>query len=150
MNPIARLMKLTAPVYRGLDWLSPVGVLALRVWVANVFWKSGLTKVQSWDSTVMLFTYEYQVPFLSPALAAWLATAVELGMAPLLALGLFGRGAAGVLFVFNVAAVLSYPALGEAGLRDHQVWGLMLLIPLLQGPGKLSLDALVAPRLAHG
>lgn len=149
MGALARVMSLAAPLYRGLDWLSPLGVLALRLWVANVFWKSGLTKIASWDSTVMLFTYEYQVPLLSPELAAFLGTAVELGVAPLLALGLFGRGAAGILFVFNIVAVISYPGLNDAGVRDHQVWGLMLLIPLLQGPGKLSLDALIAPWLSR-
>lgn len=149
MGMLARVMGLTAPVYRGLDWLSPLGVLGLRLWVANVFWKSGMTKIQSWDSTVMLFTYEYQVPLLSPELAAYLGTAAELAMPPLLALGLFGRGAAGILFVFNIIAVISYPGLNDAGVRDHQVWGLMLLIPLLQGPGKLSLDAWIAPWLSR-
>ena len=149
MNPIATVMRLSAPVCRGLDRLSPLGVLALRLWVANVFWKSGLTKIQSWDSTVLLFTYEYQVPLLSAQLAAMLGTATELAIPPLLALGLFGRGAAGILFIFNIVAVISYPGLNDAGMRDHQVWGLMLLIPLLQGPGKLSLDAFVAPWLAR-
>jgi putative oxidoreductase len=58
----------------------------------------------------------------------------------LLALGLGGRLAAGVLFQFNIVAVVSYPALGPAGLEQHQVWGLMLAVTLLHGPGKISLD----------
>jgi putative oxidoreductase len=44
------------------------------------------------------------------------------------------------LFVFNIIAVLSYPGLGDVGLRDHQYWGLFLLVILMHGPGKLSLD----------
>ena len=55
----------------GLEFLSPLADLALRLWVANVFWKSGLTKIQSMDSTIMLFTYEYQVPLLSPTVPAY-------------------------------------------------------------------------------
>jgi putative oxidoreductase len=45
-----------------------------------------------------------------------------------------------VLFVFNIIAVISYPELNAAGLEQHQVWGLMLLVTLLHGPGKLSVD----------
>ena len=51
-----------------------------------------------------------------------------------------------VLFVFNIIAVVSYPDLGDVGLRDHQTWGLLLLVTLLHGPGKLSLDHLIARR----
>jgi putative oxidoreductase len=54
-----------------------------------------------------------------------------------LRLGLRGRFSAIVLFVFNIVAVVSYPSLMDAGIRDHQVWGLMLLVIALHGPGKL-------------
>ena len=58
------------------------------------------------------------------------------------------RFAALVLFVFNIVAVISYPDLGAVGLRDHQIWGLLLLITLLHGPGKLSFDHLIERRFA--
>jgi putative oxidoreductase len=45
--------------------------------------------------------------------------------------------------VFNVVAVISYPDLGEVGLKDHQYWGLLLLVTLCHGPGRLSLDHLI-------
>ncbi|HRW67309.1 MAG TPA: hypothetical protein P5032_16500 [Candidatus Competibacter sp.] len=45
--------------------------------------------------------------------------------------------------MFNIVAVLSYPDLNDAGLAQHQVWGLLLLITLCHGPGKLSLDHLI-------
>jgi putative oxidoreductase len=125
---------------RGLDFLSPIADLGLRLWVANVFFRSGLTKIASMDSTIMLFTYEYQVPLLSPQVAAYLGTFTELTFPVLLALGLGGRFAAFVLFVFNIVAVISYRGLNEAGLEQHQVWGLMLLVTLLHGPGRLSAD----------
>ena len=135
-----KLVALVRPVIRGLDFLSPLLDLAIRVWVANVFWKSGMTKIASWDSTVALFTYEYHVPLLSPEIAAFLGTGVELTMPVLLVLGLGARFSAAVLFVLNVVAVISYPDLNEIGLKDHYYWGLLLLIPLLHGPGKLSVD----------
>jgi putative oxidoreductase len=140
MTLIERSLALSRPLLRGLELLSPGADLALRLWVANVFWKSGLTKIQSMDTTVLLFTHEYQVPLLSPAVAAYLGTFTELFFPVLLALGLGGRFAAGVLFVFNIAAVISYPALEPAGLEQHLVWGLMLLVTLTHGPGRLSLD----------
>ncbi len=135
-----KLIDLLRLKIRALDFLAPIADLAIRLWVANVFWKSGLTKIQSWDTTVTLFTYEYQVPFLSPQVAAFLGTATELIFPVLLAFGLAGRFSAFVLFVFNIIAVVSYPSLNEAGILDHKVWGLMLLIPLLHGPGKISID----------
>lgn len=140
MSAASKATHFVRPVIRGLEFLSPVLDLFIRLWVANVFWKSGLTKIQSWDTTVMLFTHEYQVPWLSPPVAAFLGTATELIFPVLLAVGLGTRFAAAVLFVFNIVAVLSYPDLHEVGLKDHQYWGLLLLVPLLHGPGKLSLD----------
>jgi len=146
MALIDRCTQLARPVLRGLETLTPLLDLGIRLWVANVFWKSGLTKIQSWDSTVALFTYEYQVPLLSPALAAALGTAVELVFPVLLVLGLAGRLSAGVLFVFNIVAVISYPDLNEIGLKDHIYWGILLLVTLLHGPGRLSVDHLLRKR----
>ncbi len=135
-----KLSAIASPIIRGLDFLSPVIDLVIRLWVANVFWKSGLTKIASWESTVALFTYEYSVPLISPEMAAFLGTAVELSMPVLLVLGLGTRLGAAILFVFNIIAVISYPDLNEIGIKDHQYWGLLLLVPLLHGPGKISID----------
>lgn len=134
----------------GLTRLSPIADLAVRLWVANAFWRSGLVKIQSWDTTVLLFTYEYQVPVLPPEMAAYLGAFTELCFPVLLALGLFGRFAAGVLFLFNIIAVLSYPALHAAGIEQHQVWGIMLLVTLLHGPGRISIDHWIAMKWLKG
>ena len=135
-----KLIGLVRSLIRGLEFLRPLLVLAIRVWVANVFWKSGMAKIASWDSTVALFTHEYHVPVVSPEIAAFMGTAVELTMPVLLVLGLGARFSAAVLFVLNIVAVISYPDLNEIGLKDHYYWGLLLLITLLHGPGKLSVD----------
>lgn len=140
MTVVERVAVLAKPVTRGLELLTPALDLGIRLWVANVFWKSGLTKIQSWDTTLALFEHEYYVPLLSPQLAALLGTATELTFPVLLALGLAGRSSAFVLFAFNIVAVISYPDLNEIGLKDHVYWGILLLVTLLHGPGKLSLD----------
>lgn len=140
MNIATRISNLANPVIRGLEFLSPLIDLGIRLWVANVFWKSGLTKIQSWDSTIALFTYEYQVPLLSPEVAAVLGTGTELIFPALLVLGLGARFSAAVLFIFNYIAVISYPELNEAGVKDHIYWGILLLVTLLHGPGRISID----------
>lgn len=143
MSIITTTVKITTPVVRGLEFLRPLLDLGIRLYVANVFWQSGLSKIASFDTTVALFTEEYKVPLLSPELAATSAIIVELVFPALLALGLGGRLAAGVLFVFNIIAVISYPDLNEIGIKDHFYWGVLLLLPLLHGPGRLSIDHLI-------
>ena len=137
---VQKTVSLVKTVYSKLDYLAPLSNIAIRLWVANVFFKSGLTKIGTWDSTLYLFENEYSVPLLPPEFAATLAASVELGFPVLLALGLMGRFSAFVLFVFNIIAVVSYPDLNPAGVVQHQMWGIMLLVPLLHGPGKLSVD----------
>ena len=141
-----RAATVVRPVILGLEFLTPVADLLLRLWVANVFWKSGLTKVQSVDTTILLFQYEYQVPWMSPEVAAYVATAAELVLPVLLAVGLAGRFAAAALFAFNIMAVVSYPALQLPGKLDHLLWGIMLLMPTFRGPGKISVDYLFRRR----
>ena len=143
-----KFVRLYAQVVKALDFASPVADLAIRLYVANVFWLSGQTKISSWDSTLSLFENEYAVPLLSPEIAAYLGTGVELGMPVFLALGLGTRFAAIVLFVFNIIAVISYPDLTEVGLKDHMHWGLLLLVPLCHGAGRISIDAWIARRFA--
>ncbi|KJG08990.1 membrane protein [Photobacterium kishitanii] len=120
--------------------LQPLLLLFSRVWVAIAFFKSGLIKYGSWESTLYLFEYEYLVPILPWQLAAYSGTAIELIVPIFLALGLFSRPMALLLFGFNIIAVVSYPALWQQGFYDHQLWGMMLLVTIFWGAGKLSLD----------
>lgn len=138
---VAAAIRAASAALRVADWLAPVLDLAIRIVVAMVFFQSGLTKIASWDSTLSLFEDgTYVVPVLPPELAAYLGTGAELFLPVLLVLGLGGRFAAIALFVFNIVAVISYPELSEVGLKDHQYWGMFLLVTALHGPGKLSID----------
>ena len=143
---VARVTGILRPAVRVLDFLTPLGDLVIRLWVAQAFWMSGLTKIQSFDTTIQLFENEYQVPLLPPVVAAYAGTFTELFIPVLLVLGLGGRFAAAVLFVFNIVAVISYPDLSEAGIMQHQYWGLLLLVTLLHGSGRLSVDHLIRRR----
>lgn len=130
----------------GLNIIAPLFDLALRLYVAWVFFRSGLVKIQNWDATLYLFENEYAVPFLPPEIAAYLGTAAELTLPVFLALGLGTRFAALALFLFNAVAVLSYPELSPAGIKDHMLWGALMLVTLFHGPGKLSLDTWLCKR----
>ena len=147
--PVAfpRIREFARTTIKGLeDYFAPVLDLGIRLLVAGVFFQSGMVKIQSWSTTLALFENEYAVPLLPPELAAYLGTGAELVLPVFLALGLGGRFAAAALFVFNAIAVISYPDLGEVGLKDHQYWGLLLLVTLFHGPGKLSVDHLIRRR----
>jgi putative oxidoreductase len=138
---VRRCVRLHARAAGLLNGLQPLFALGLRLWVARVFFNSGLVKLGSWAGTLALFENEYHVPLLPPHLAAVLGTAAEIGLPVLLALGLGTRATAFALFVFNAVAVISYPDLSAAGLKDHVLWGTMLAVTFFYGPGKIALDA---------
>ena len=141
-----------ALVVTGLvDKLQPVALLALRLYVSSVFFRSGLVKISDWSATLALFHDEYKVPLLPPDLAACVGAFGELTFPVLITLGLMGRFGAAGLFVVNAMAVISYPQLWgfdcPAGLHMHFVWGAILLALTVFGPGKLSLDELILRRM---
>lgn len=141
MNPLRRLLSYYYTAAHLPEYLAPAFDLALRLFLANVFFKSGLTKIKTWDSTLYLFSDVYQVPLLNPEVAAYLATGAELALPILLVLGLFGRFAAAGLFILNGVAVISYYSeLSEAGLNQHLYWGILLAVLLMISRGKWSAD----------
>ncbi|HKY03114.1 MAG TPA: DoxX family protein [Burkholderiales bacterium] len=129
--------------------LADVLDLLIRLYVAKVFFLSGLTKIRNWDGTLLLFEEEYDVPLLPPEIAAVMGTFGELVFPVLLALGLLSPiGALGLTFV-NLMAVVSYWSFlkdAEPALAQHIYWGVLLLVTLLHGPGRISLDALICRR----
>ena len=140
-----------AALVRALDLLAHLFALYLRIWVSWVFLKSGLLKIESWDSTLALFQDEYRVPLLPPTLAAYVGTFGELFFPVLVILGLAGRLSAIGLFAVNAMAVISYAHVllaegAEALARQHYLWGLGLLVIVFYGPGAISVDKFLARR----
>lgn len=123
----------------------PYAVLALiaRIAVADVFWRSGQTKVEGWqitESTFDLFRDEYNVPFIPPEIAAYMATIQEHLFSVLLLVGLASRlSALGLFGMTLVIQIFVYPA----SYPDHLLWGALLLLIISRGPGAISLDALI-------
>jgi putative oxidoreductase len=144
---IQRLLAVT----RRVDLLQPVALLALRLYVSSVFFRAGVVKLSDWGATLALFHDEYHVPLLPPDVAACIGAFGELAFPVLITLGLMGRFGAAGLFVVNAMAVISYPQLWQfdcpAGIHMHFVWGAILLLLAIFGPGRLSLDERVLKRL---
>ena len=114
--------------------------LAMRISVGAVFFRSGLLKYNSWEFTVRLFRDEYQVPWLEPAVAAQLATVVELSVPLLLFLGLATRLATlPLLGMITVIQTFVYPN----AWTDHLLWASILVFLLTRGPGAISVDYLI-------
>lgn len=121
--------------------------LAARFGIGAVFWMSGRTKVDEGfhvtDSAIALFTDEFKLPLLAPALAAHLAAYAEHLFPLLLALGLFTRLSALALLVMTaVIQVFVYPDAWPT----HLSWATALLLLLRCGGGRLSLDHAIGLR----
>ena len=143
------LMRAQSALARALNMLQPALALATRVYVAHVFLKSGWLKLSDWEQTRALFESEYHVPVLPPALAAVAGTFGELFFPALLVLGFFGRIGAVGLFAVNLLAVVSYSHVlyqdgFEAAIGQHYLWGFMLLMLCVYGPGTWSVDGVLA------
>lgn len=134
-----------ADVLRWLDAV-PYALLAipLRLSLATVFWNSAVAHLANWQTTLYLFANEYKVPLLPPDLAAYMAVSIEVSTPVLLVLGLLTRPAAFVLLgMTTVIEVFVYPQAWPT----HIQWAAMMLVLLCRGPGKLSLDYVIATRL---
>lgn len=131
-----------------------------RFAIAAVFWKSGQTKIEGFsldiiameaqlgwphlkDSTLFLFEYEYNLPLISPMIAATLATLAEHVLPTLILVGLFTRFAAlGLAGMTLVIQLFVYPD----AYPTHATWLTIALLIMWRGAGALSLDRLFFKR----
>ena len=117
--------------------------LAIRLWLAKIFFVSGVLKTVNWEVTVFLYANEHPVPGLAPTTAALIGTGIELVCPILLVFGLATRLAAIPLLL--TAAFLQFT---YKDLADHLYWMALLGLLIFRGPGALSVDHLIAPHLA--
>ena len=135
--------------------------LLARFSIAAVFWKSGQTKIEgfaldivsgnlAWgwprlsDSAIFLFESEYQLPFISPQIAAPIAAFAEHLFPALILLGLATRLSAFALLGMTMTIqLLVYPG----AYPTHGTWAAVLLFLMAYGPGKCSIDHWIAQRM---
>lgn len=145
--------RIIRPILIILDNLRDFGDLLARFWIAKIFLQSGLSKISSWTTTIILFKYSYHVPVISPLAAAYMGTGAEFLLPVFLILGLGGRLSIFAFFVYNLVCVFSFHFLwtpaGTAGMSDHMNWALLLMLLMLNGPGKYSLDYLIHKRWGY-
>jgi putative oxidoreductase len=117
--------------------------LLVRFAVAQVFWRSGQTKVAGFhirEETFVLFREEYKVPLLPPDLAAYLSTIGEHVFPILLIVGLATRlSAVGLLAMTMVIQLFVFPD----GWPEHVLWISLLVLLIARGPGTFSADHLL-------
>lgn len=151
MNIAAVVNRANGFAGRYLGGLASAFLFAIRLYVPWQFFKSGLLKLQGWDSTLYLFREEYHVPLLPPVAAAVAGTTGEIVFPVLLAAGLLTRYSAVGLSAVNVVAVVSYAHVllsegFEAALGQHYLWGSLLLVLAVFGPGIWSVDEFLRRR----
>jgi putative oxidoreductase len=130
---------------RNLAERIPYSVIALasRIAVADVFWRSGQTKVNGFsirEETFYLFREEYKVPLLPPDIAAYLSTIGEHVFPVLLFFGLASRLSA--LGLFGMTLVIQLFVV-PGGWPEHILWFSLLTLIIARGPGAISIDHLI-------
>lgn len=130
------MTRLFLPLFDFLEkFCAPVVLLIIRLWMATIFWRSGVLKISDWQSTLALFYQEYKVPLVPPELAAYLSTMIELACPILLAAGIAARFA--TLPMIMMVLVIQFTYLDS---NEHLYWLMLLGTILCFGPGRLSLD----------
>ena len=138
MGLIARLDRLRCTARRFPLSLIELG---MRFAVGATFFRSGMLKLQSFDTAIALFRDEYRLPLLPPEIAAYMGTTVELAAPILLVLGIFARlGAAALLVMTLTIQFLVYPE----NWPEHLMWASILAYVLRNGAGALSIDRIIA------
>src|SRR5271155_631986 len=123
--------------------LGPLLDLFIRLWLAGIFWASGMVKLQSWTTALYLSAHEYPVSWLDPATAAWLGETIEIVGPPLLVFGLATRFAALPMLILSLVIQFSYQALDQ-----HLFWAILFAWYVVKGAGPISLDALIGRGIA--
>ena len=142
---IARIVNIHAELFRLAriaGW--PLIDLGIRLWLAQIFFVSGVLKVTNWHTALDLAATEYPVSWMNPVTAAFAGAAIEVICPVFLALGLLTRYAAVPMLILSLVIQFSYRSF------DSQIfWACLFGWYAVQGAGPLSLDRVLRRGLAE-
>jgi NADH dehydrogenase/putative oxidoreductase len=102
----ARTAEFSFRLLRRIVW--PKVELAIRLWLGQIFFVSGVIKLTNWHTALTLAATEYPVSWLDPVTAAVLGVAIEVIAGALLTAGLMTRYAAIPMLALALVAQISY------------------------------------------
>ena len=136
------IAKYWSALFRGIAW--PYIELAIRLWIAKLFFGFGMLQLMNWPTTLALASQENPIPFLAPAAAALTSTGIYLVCAPLLTLGFMTRYAALPLLALSFVTQLRYEPF------DSQLfWMALSGWFVIHGAGAISFDNLLRKGLSE-
>ncbi len=124
--------------------ITPIVSLAARIYVGMEFFRSGLLKLEDFrffefEETLEMFETDWAIPYVSPEIAAPLATLGELVLPIMLIAGIFTRlGALGLFAMALTIEIFVYP-----GTAQHYYWMLILGFLAANGGQTFSVDNLL-------
>ncbi len=125
--------------------LSPLVDLGIRLYMANIFFKSGWLRLQDylngqWQNQIVAFTDYHPIPGVPGDIAAVAGTIGEVTLPVLLALGFLTRIGAGGLLIMTFVIQFLVPEDYGVSNPDHYMWMLLLAVPMVKGGGLISVD----------
>src|SRR6516165_2214734 len=123
--------------------VGPLLDLFIRLWLAEIFWASGMVELQNWTGTLLLSIHQYPVSWLDPITATRSVAAIELIGPPLLVVGLATRFAALPMLILSL--VIQFP---DQVSDQHLFWAVLFAWFVVKGAGPISLDALIGRGIA--
>ncbi len=148
-NLVANQCKALLELASRLDWLAP---LAIRLLFGYFWLETGWAKLHNLDGFTQRFI-GWGIPF--PAFSATLSAATEFGGGVLILLGLFTRLISipmiiNMIVAIAVVAIKPVTSLDEFVEIDEPLYTLVFFWLLMAGPGRISLDTLIAKWLGIG
>jgi NADH dehydrogenase FAD-containing subunit/uncharacterized membrane protein YphA (DoxX/SURF4 family) len=142
---IARIVNIHVELFRLARWAAwPLIDLGIRLWLAQIFFVSGVLKVTHWHTALDLAATEYPVSWMNPVTAAYTGAAIEVICPVFLALGLLTRYAAVPMLILSLVIQFSYRSF------DSQIfWACLFGWYAVHGAGPLSLDRILRRGLAE-
>ncbi len=119
----------------GAELFWPFTDIAIRVFVALAFFRSGIVKATDWETAVYLAANEYPVTWMEPIQAASVGLAIELVGPVLLVLGFFTRPAAVAMAALTIVSQAVY-----VPTTTNLILSAILIWYVVHGPATFSLD----------